>query len=73
MALSGFFSDISKTKVIDMTGKEQRVLQGYSALKSKKTEEPNDADSLTLKSDKYQLEKLSFNLDTLVDYCEHVL
>lgn len=57
-----------------MTGKEKRVLLGYSALKSKKTEEPSsEADSLGLiKANSFQLDKLSFNLDTLVDYCEHV-
>ncbi len=67
-------SEISKAKVIDMTGREQRVLQGYSALRAKKTEEPNDADFTSggLKTDKFQLEKLCYNLDTLVDHCEHV-
>lgn len=68
-----YSSEISKAKVIDMTGKEQRVLQGYSALRTKKTEEPNDAEVTTgLKKDKFQLEKLCYNLDTLVDHCEHV-
>lgn len=56
-----------------MTGKEKRVLLGYSALKSKKTEEPTEDDSSGLiKGNSFQLDKLSFNLDTLVDYCEHV-
>ena len=67
-------SEISKAKVIDMTGREQRVLQGYSALRAKKTEEPNDTEATSsgLKIDKFQLEKLCYNLDTLVDHCEHV-
>lgn len=67
-----FISEISKAKVIDMTGREQRVLQGYSALRTKKTEEPTDYDFDGHKKDKFQLEKLCFNLDTLVDHCEHV-
>lgn len=65
-------SEISKSKVIDMTGREQRVLHGYSALRAKKTEEPSDSEFSELKIDKYQLEKLCFNLDTLVECCEHV-
>ena len=72
--LNSFCSEISKAKVIDMTGREQRVLQGYSALRSKRTEEPSDSEPTPagLKVDKFQLEKLCYNLDTLVDHCEHV-
>ena len=57
-----------------MTGREQRVLQGYSALRTKRTEEPSDSEPTQagLKVDKFQLEKLCYNLDTLVDHCEHV-
>lgn len=69
-----FGSEISKAKVIDMTGPEQRVLNGYTALGAKKTAEPDDAESLGcgILKDKFQLEKLSYNLDTMVDFCEHV-
>jgi tuftelin-interacting protein 11 len=35
------YSEISKTKVIDMTGREPRVLSGYSALSARKTTEPD--------------------------------
>jgi len=71
---TSFYSEISKAKVIDMTGREQRVLQGYSALRTKRTEEPSDSEPTPagLKVDKFQLEKLCYNLDTLVDHCEHV-
>lgn len=56
-----------------MTGREQRILQGYSALRTKKTEEPNDTEAVAgIKKDKFQLEKLCYNLDTLVDLCEYV-
>ena len=68
-------SEISKVKVIDMTGPEQRVLSGYSALSVKKTSEPMDSEatSQTLSArDKLQLDKLAYNLDALVDFCEHV-
>ncbi|KZS14455.1 Tuftelin-interacting protein 11 [Daphnia magna] len=66
------YSEISKAKVIDMTGREQRILQGYSALRTKKTEEPNDTEAVAgIKKDKFQLEKLCYNLDTLVDLCEY--
>jgi tuftelin-interacting protein 11 len=35
------YSEISKTKVTDMTGRETRVLSGYSALAARKTTEPD--------------------------------
>ena len=73
MYLLIFVSEISKAKVIDMTGREQRVLYGYTALGAKKTAEPDDAESLGcgILKDKFQLEKLSYNLDTMVDFSEH--
>jgi len=67
------YSEISKSKVIDMTGPEKRVLSGYSALSVKKTLEPNDSDITTgLNVDKLLLANLASNLDTMVDLCEHV-
>ena len=67
------YSHISKVKVIDMTGKEQRVLSGYSALSSKKTTEPSDLEAGQFATqDKLQLDKLAYNLNSLVDFCEHV-
>ena len=57
-----------------MTGREQRVLSGYTALGAKKTAEPSDEEksSVGINKDKFQLEKLAYNLDTIVDFCEHV-
>jgi len=67
-----FISEISKAKVIDMTGREQRVLSGYSALSAKKAADSNDSDGPGINKDKFQLEKLSYNLETLVNFCEQV-
>ena len=64
---------MSKTKVIDMTGPEQRILSGYSALSIRKTVEPNDNESAGINKDKLQLDKLSCNLDILVNLCEQVI
>ena len=67
------YSEISKTKVIGMTGRERRVLSGYSALAAKKTTEPEDVETVNLTAkaiDRQQLNKLAYNLDALVDYCE---
>ena len=58
-----------------MTGKEQRVLSGYSALAARKTTEPEDGETVNLTAkakNQLQLNKLAYNLDALVDYCEHV-
>ena len=55
-----------------MTGREQRVLSGYSALSAKKAGDSNDADGPGINKDKFQLEKLSYNLETLVNFCEQV-
>ena len=66
------YSELSKVKVIDMTGREQRVLSNYSALAAKKTSEPIDEESTNYAGkDKLQLDKLVCNLYNLVDYCEH--
>lgn len=55
-----------------MTGKEQRVLGGYSALGAKKTIEPEEAEAIAINKDKLQLDKFAYNLDMIVDFCEHV-
>lgn len=66
------YSEISKTKVIDMTGPEKRVLSGYSALGVKRTLEPNDSDVVTgLNQDKLQLANLTANLDIMINLCEN--
>ena len=44
-AAKGDYSDLSKVKVVDMTGHEQRVFGNYSALAAKKASEPVDEKS----------------------------
>ena len=56
-----------------MTGREQRVLSGYSALSAKKATDISDSDAPGINKDKFQLEKLSYNLETLVSFCEQVI
>ena len=66
------YRKISKTKVIDMTAPEKRVLRGYSALGVKRTLKPNDSDVVTgLNQDKLQLANLAANLDIMVNLCEN--
>ncbi|XP_011863227.1 PREDICTED: septin-interacting protein 1-like isoform X2 [Vollenhovia emeryi] len=52
-------SDMSRVKVIDMTGPEQRILSGYHAISSDKKSKIN-----------FALHELQHNLDVLVDMCE---
>lgn len=68
-----FSSEISKAKVIDMTGREQRVLSGYSALGARKAGDSGDSDIPGINKDKFELEKLSYNLENLVNFCEQVI
>ena len=66
-------SEISKAKVIDMTGREQRILSGYSALSAKKVVDSSDSELPGINKDKFELEKLSYNLENLVNLCEQVI
>lgn len=60
-------SDISKEKIIDMTGKEQRVLSGYHALWMKH-DKPSEDDVPQRDQEKlFDLPELLHNLDLLVD------
>lgn len=67
-----FFSELSKVKVIDMTGPEQRVLSGYHAISS--VQRPSD--QWEIRKDKkfvnFELPELQHNLNLLVDMCEEV-
>lgn len=66
------FSELSKVKVIDMTGPEQRVLSGYHAISS--IQRPSD--QWEIRKDKkfvnFELPELQHNLNLLVDMCEEV-
>ncbi|XP_012287258.1 tuftelin-interacting protein 11 [Orussus abietinus] len=64
-------SDMTKVKVIDMTGPEQRVLSGYHAIASGQ-QRPDDTILPTDKKAKmnFSLPELQHNLNLLVDMCE---
>lgn len=66
------FSELSKVKVIDMTGPQQRVLSGYHALSGLKTPTgvENYEDVLRKKCTNFALPEIQHNLDILVDMCE---
>ncbi|XP_011860143.1 PREDICTED: tuftelin-interacting protein 11-like [Vollenhovia emeryi] len=64
-------SDMSRVKVIDMTGPEQRILSGYHAIAGGQ----QCPDETVITSDKkskinFALPELQHNLDLLVDMCE---
>lgn len=63
---------MSKVKVIDMTGPEQRVLSGYHAISG--VQKP--CDQWEVRKEKqfanFDLPELLHNLDLLVDTCEQV-
>ena len=65
-------SELSKVKVIDMTGKEQRVMSGYHALSHKhdKPEEDEVIRSQTQEKRAFDMPELLHNLDLLVEMAE---
>lgn len=64
-------SDISRVKVIDMTGPEQRILSGYHAI-SGGQQRPDETVVVNDKKSKvnFALPELQHNLNILVDMCE---
>ncbi|GFG29832.1 hypothetical protein Cfor_02451 [Coptotermes formosanus] len=64
------YSHLSKVKVIDMTGPQQRVLSGYHAIAGQQ----RPADEWELRKDKkfvnFALPELQHNLNLLMDMCE---
>ncbi|CAH0560606.1 unnamed protein product [Brassicogethes aeneus] len=65
-------SELSKVKVIDMTGPQQRVLSGYHALSGLKPPPgiENFEDVVHKKCSNFALPEIQHNLDLLVDMCE---
>lgn len=65
-------SQLSKVKVIDMTGPQQRVLSGYHAISGPQ----RPADEWETRKEKkftnFALPELQHNLNLLVDMCEQV-
>lgn len=68
------FSELSKVKVIDMTGPQQRVLSGYHALSGLKAPPGVEhyEDVVHKKCSNFALPEIQHNLDILVDMCEQV-
>ena len=74
-------SNISKVKVIDMTGKEQRVLSGYHAIGAQQM--PDDDIQVATKNEgdiytqrklaNFDLPELRHNIDLILDKCEEDL
>lgn len=66
------FSELSRVKVIDMTGPEQRVLSGYHAISGVK----KPLDQWEVQKDKkfsnFDLPELLHNLNILVEIAEQV-
>ncbi|KAL2729259.1 tuftelin-interacting protein 11 isoform X2 [Vespula squamosa] len=64
-------SEMSRVKVIDMTGPEQRILSGYHAIASGQ-QYPDETIPSVNKKDKinFSLPELQHNLNLLVDMCE---
>ena len=77
----GETSGISKVKVIDMTGKEQRVLSGYHAISAQQIPDEdisssNKEDDVFLTQKKhanFDLPELRHNIDLILDKCEEDL
>ncbi|XP_054276836.1 tuftelin-interacting protein 11-like [Macrosteles quadrilineatus] len=67
------FNELSKVKVIDMTGPEQRVLSGYHAISS--VQRPSE--QWEIRKDKkftnFELPELQHNLNLLVEMCEEAI
>lgn len=66
------FSELSKVKVIDMTGPQQRVLSGYHALSGPKAPPGIELfeDVIHKQCANFALPEIQHNLDLLVDMCE---
>ncbi|XP_050294464.1 septin-interacting protein 1 [Anthonomus grandis grandis] len=68
----GSSSEMTKVKVIDMTGPQQRVLSGYHALSGLKAPPGVEhfEDVVHKKCQNFALPEIQHNLDLLVDMCE---
>ena len=68
-------SFLKKVKVIDMTGKEQRILSGYHAIGAQKMlpDDDVDVDASSRSVVNFDLPELRHNIDMLMDRCEEEL
>ncbi|CAB3360945.1 Hypothetical predicted protein [Cloeon dipterum] len=62
------YSNLSKVKVIDMTGPEQRVLSGYHAIAGQR--KPIENEGIKEELVHFDLPELMHNLDLIVTMCE---
>jgi len=60
----------SSVKVIDMTGREERVLSGYQAISGQMRPDEDGYKAGTQKKTHFELPELIHNLNLLVDMCE---
>jgi len=68
---------LAKTKVIDMTGAETRILSGYHAISAQRRPEDEWEDSkrterLRLQKSVFDMPELIHNVNLLLDSCEQV-
>lgn len=67
-------SELAKVKVIDMTGKEKRVLSGYHAISNKHDKPDEDVNELEIERGDgkraFDMPELLHNLDLLVEMAE---
>lgn len=72
------YSHLAKTKVIDMTGSETRILSGYHAIAGQRRPEDEWDDSRRVEKLKQQrksafdMPELIHNVNLLLDTCEQV-
>lgn len=66
-------TEISRTKVIDMTGPQQRVFSGYHGISSGQQQPTDDFDTGAKKHTNFALPELQHNLNLLVNMCEQDL
>lgn len=64
---------MSKVKVIDMTGPQQRVLSGYHAISRQQRPSDEWETRKEMKFSNFALPELLHNLNLLVDMCEQVI
>jgi hypothetical protein len=60
----GTSGGVVREKIIDMTGREQRILQNYDSLATKHQFGSNENEFV------YSLEELTHNLDLVIESCE---
>jgi tuftelin-interacting protein 11 len=64
-------NEVTKVKVIDMTGPEQRILSGYHQIHQQKHEKPSDeTNAIETRKESFNIPELEHNIDLLVKIAE---